>query len=136
MIATGRQLDYVSLTDGALLEIYQPLLKAVWVQDMLAHWNLHECLLLFEILQAEATLLLVSHEGQLMPRARLFDRHSAVLDAVHDSEVDTNYSLGLRIKYLIIFIELAIAAHTTVPPAVVWCTAMLALSKEKADDFD
>ena len=58
-----RQAYDVAFADGALLEVDEPLLKAVNVQYMLTHGDFHQFLVLFKILQTQPTLPLVGHVG-------------------------------------------------------------------------
>ena len=53
--------DNVTLADGALLEVYQPLSQTVGVQNVLADRNLHQSFLLLEVLEAKAALSLLRH---------------------------------------------------------------------------
>lgn len=62
-LVLGGHLYYVALTYGALLEIYQPLLKAMDVQNVLTHGNLHQVFFILKVLQTQSTLLLLLHVG-------------------------------------------------------------------------
>jgi len=55
--------DDVALTDWTLLEVHQPFLKAVDVEDVLTERDFHKVLALLEVLQAESALPLVDHVG-------------------------------------------------------------------------
>ena len=57
------QANDIAFTDGTLLEVDEPLFKAVDMQDVLAHGDLHQLLLLLEVLQAQTALPLICHVG-------------------------------------------------------------------------
>ena len=128
-----RNADDVRFADRALLEVNEPLLETVDVEHVFAHWDLHQGLLLLEVLQTEPALLLLSHVAVLVTLFGLLRSHSAILDAVHDFEVDADDCLCLLIHVLFL-VELSIVVGAGTLSAA--ARAFFALSEEKADHLD
>ena len=72
---------------------------------MFTDGNFHDFLILFKVLQAKSTLLLIDHE-----LLSLFIRIILEFDAFHNSKVDSNDSLSLWID--IVVVELAVFTST------------------------
>ena len=108
------------------------------MQKMVAHWNLHQFLVLLEIFQAEVALLLQSHVGELVSIFNFLPRHqNTECDSFHDVEIgfDNRSCLGVVVQHhrpiSCFLIKLAIATESALPT-----DDLLALCEEKADDFD
>ena len=124
------QANDVAFADRALLEVNEPLLKAVDVQNVLAHRNFHHFFLLFKVLETESALLLVGHVSKFSFAACV---DCAELDSVHNFEVNANDRLCVFVGFVIVEFSVAIADLVVAGHV---CIALFVLSQEKADDFD
>ena len=55
------QSNDVTFADGALLKVDQPLLKAVYMKNVLAHRNFHQLFSLLKVLETQPALPLIHH---------------------------------------------------------------------------
>lgn len=102
---------------------------------MFADWNFHQLLFLLEVLKAQTTLLLISHVAELLlvlsfliVRLRV---DSAILDSIHDLEVDPNDGLCLVVQLIVVKLAIAVTATLTASSCHV-LTPLLRLCEEEA----
>ena len=109
------------------------------VQNVLAHWNFHQLLLLLEVLKTQSTLSLVHHVCVVDTLRDIFGRitalvYTAIADTLHNLEVDSNDSLRFVINLLVVTKFAISAANLTITHQLL--IAFLVLRPEEADDFD
>ena len=100
---------------------------------MLAHWDLHNWVILFEVLQAQAALFLLRHISKGMASICLLLRHLLILHSLHDSEIDSNDGLCLLVKHLIVVKLTVVVQSVRFAPLA---AAAFPLSEEETDYFD
>ena len=100
---------------------------------MLAHWDLHNWVILFEVLQAQAALFLLRHVSKGMASISLLLRHLLILHSLHDSEIDSNDGLCLLVKHLIVVKLTVVVQSVRFAPLA---AAAFPLSEEETDYFD
>ena len=116
----------VTLTDWTFLEVHQPLLQAVDMENVLTERYFHKFLSLFEVLKAEAALSLRLHIGLRPATTIRFNRIRinlicSVDDFFHNLKVDTNDGFSL-VTFCLLLIELAII------PQVLFLSLLLLIS--------
>ncbi len=104
------------------------------VQNVLTYWYLHQCFLLFEVLEAQTALSLLRHVAKFVTTIGLFDCHGTELNFFHYFEIDTDHGFTFWVN-AVLFIKLSIAIETTITSDT-RSASLLVLSKEKTDDFD
>ena len=109
----------------------------MYVQNVITDRNLHQFLLLAEVLKTKSTLLLISHVCKLLICIvdELIFANCPIFDSIHDLEVYADDCLRFLVQGLVIVAELAIVGPTTHTSTYVVAPA-LRLSEEEADHFD
>ena len=98
MTLIPRHLDYITVTNWAFLNIYEPLFHAVNMKDMIAYRNFYKFFFVLEILETQGALSLVDHVGlTLIFQACIL----IVFDLIHYLKVHSNHRFSFLIHTLI-----------------------------------